>query len=267
MPDAARIVFVHELRASLRTWVGWVVPVGALVALTSALQPSLAAGAMAAKIESMPLALRKAFGVAIVDFHRPAAYLATNFTIVTVTAALFSALLGAGMIAKEETLRTAELLYALPASRTQILFGKLGALVIYTLAYPWALAAIAFMTLGGVADQPLEPVVIASLFVGATALAMCVAGVGMLVAVLVRDKRSATGAALGAVLGSYFLGVITAIAEPAAPLRWLSPHKLAEPTAILVEGLDPGRIGVLVLVGAAAAAAAIRRYRKQDMHA
>lgn len=267
MSDAARIVFGHELRGSLRTFLAWVLPVGAMVALTSALQPSLAAGALAAKLDSIPPMLRKAFGMEVVDFHRPAAYLATNFTTVTLTTALFAALLGASMIAKEEVLRTAELLYAQPTSRTRILVGKLGALAAYAVAFPCALAAVALAVLGAVAERPLEPLVILALFAGALAIALCFAGLGMLAATLVRDKRSAAGVALGAVLGSYFLGVISAIAEPAAPLRYLSPHKLAEAPAILTGGLDPLRVGALIVLGAVFAAIAIRRYRTQDIHA
>jgi ABC-2 type transport system permease protein len=265
--DATALVFRHELRASLRTWLVWVVPVGAMVAMTSALQPSLAAGPLAAKLDSMPDLLRKAFGLEVVDFHRPAAYLATNFTTVSLSAALFAGLLGAAMIAKEEVLHTAEVLFAQPTSRTRILLGKLGALVVYTLAFPLVLAVIAMVVLGIVADRPLEPLAIAELFLGATAIALCFAGLGMLVAALVSDKRSAGGAALGVVLGTYFLGILSAIAEPAAPLGWLSPHELAKAPHILMHGLDPLRVTLLVALGAGSATLAFAFYRRRDIHA
>lgn len=264
---AGRLVLRRELRASLRTWLAWAAPVAAMVAMTCALQPSLAAGRLAAKLDSMPPLLRKAFGIASLDFHRPVAYLAVNFTIVALATALFAALLGASLLAKEETLRTAELLYTVPASRGRILAGKLGALVAYTLALPAVLAVVALVVLGIVVERPLEPGAIVGLFAGAAAVAVCFAGIGMLVAALVRDKRTATAAALGAVMGTYFAGIVSAIAEPAAPLRWLSPHKLVEPTAYLAHGLEPVRLAGLVLLGAAAAALAIIRYRRADIHA
>jgi ABC-2 type transport system permease protein len=266
-PRAARIVMQRELRASLRTWLSWTVPIAGMVAMTSSLQPSLASGPLAAKLDSLPPFLRKAFGIEALDFHRPAAYLATNFTVVALATSLFAATLAATLLAKEETLHTAELLYTQPVSRARILAGKLGALAVYVLALPAVLAAVALVTLGAVAERPLEPLVIGSLFVGATAVAVCFAGFGLLAASLVRDKRSASGAALGVVLGTYFLGIISAIAEPAAPLRWLSPHKLAEATAILMHGLAPLELAALVVVGAAAGALAIARYRRQDIHA
>jgi ABC-2 type transport system permease protein len=261
------IVFARELRGGLRGFLMWVVPVGAMLAMVCALQPSLAGGVLAAKLDSLPPAMRQAFGFQMVDFHRPAAYLATNFLYVTLTAGLFGATSGAAVVAREETLRTAELLFALPVSRTAILLGKAAAVLVYVVLYPTLLALIAMGVLGQVSDRPLEPALLASLFVSAGLLGVCFAGLGMFIATLLSDKRLAGGAALGAVLGTYFLGIISAIAAPAEPLRWLSPQKLLEPMWVLGNGLGGARVAALVALGGVAAAAAIARYRVQDIHA
>ena len=57
--DAIRILLVQELRQGLRSWLLWVIPVGFMVGLTCALQPSLAKGLLVAKMEAMPEGLRK----------------------------------------------------------------------------------------------------------------------------------------------------------------------------------------------------------------
>jgi ABC-2 type transport system permease protein len=264
--SAIRSIFGRELAANLRTFLGWLIPLAAIVAMSCALQPSMAAGPLGAKLDSMPEVLRKAFGIEALDFRRPVAYLATNFTTVLLPTALFGALLGAGAIAREETLRTAELLFALPVGRGRVLVGKAMAAAVYVLALPAALAVIALAAFGAVVDVPLEPAAILALFAGSAAVAVCFAGFGLLAAALVRDKRSATSAAVGIVLGTYFLGVISAIAAPAAPLRWLSPFKLADPAAIVGHGLAPAHVAALVALGVVTAVAAIARYRSQDIH-
>ncbi len=264
----AAILVRHELGASLRTFLAWLVPMACLLGLTCALQPSFAGdgGALAAKIQAMPETLRKAFGVELVDFRRPAAYLAINFLSVTLIASLFGGLLGARIVAKEETLHTAELLYAQPVSRVHILAGKAAAVAVYAIALPLALGLLAVAILAAVVPGPLEAGLMAALFGGAAALSVCFAGAGMLVAAVVRDARSAAGGALAIVLGTYFLGVLSAIAAPAAPLRWLSPYKLVEPIAILARGgLDPVGPAALVALGIAFAAAGIARHRRRDI--
>jgi len=271
-PDvpAGRILLGRELRANLRGFAVWLIPIALLLALVCAMQPSFGAkgGLLAAKLQAMPEALRKAFGLGLADFTHPATYLATNFVFVTLTAGLFAARLGAGLIAKEEVLHTAELLYAQPVSRTRILGGKAAALAVYTLAYPLALAAIAIPVLAAVVDQPLEPGLLLSLFAGAAAIAACFAGAGMLAAVVVPDKRAAGGAALAIVVGTYLIGAVSAIAEPVAALRWLSPYRIVEPAAIVARGgLDPVATGALVAAGVAFGLTAVVRYRRQDIHA
>src|SRR5262249_13783939 len=174
---------------------------------------------------ALPEGLRKAFGVGMVDFSRPAAYLATNFLAVTLIASLFGGLLGARIVAKEETMHTAEMLYAQPVSRVHVLAGKPAAAAGYAIALPRGGAIVAAAIRAAVVPAPLEPGLIAALFGGAAALAVCFAGAGMLVAALVRDARSATGGALAIVLGTYFLGALSAIAAPPPPPPLPSPYQ------------------------------------------
>jgi len=265
-----RILLARELRANLRSALSWMVPVAGLLALTCALQPSFAGngGLLEAKIQAMPEAMRRGLGLALVDFQRPAAYLAANFLFVSLTGALFAALLGAGVVAREETLHTAELLYAQPVSRAQVLAGKAAAVALYALAFPLAMGAVAVPILAAVAARPVEPGLMIALFAGAAAVNLAFAGAGMLAAALVREPRSAAGVALALALGTYFVGVISAIAATAAPLRWLSPYKLVEPAAVVARGgLDPVAGIALVGLGLALVAAAIAGYRRRDLHA
>jgi beta-exotoxin I transport system permease protein len=269
MRDGAAIVFAHELRVNLRGLLAWLLPVGALLALTCALQRSYVdSGLFEAKLQSLPAAMRHALGLELVDFRRPPVYLATNFLFVVLPSSLFAGLLGAALVAKEEILHTAELLYAQPASRGAILAGKAGALALHVIAFPATLGAIAIATLGAMAAAPLEAGLVAQLFAGAVTLAIAFAGLGMLIAALVRDARAAAPVALGLVFGTYLIGVISAIAAPAAPLRFLSPFKLVEPsTTVAAGGLAPVRAAALIALGVAAGALAIARYRRRDLHA
>jgi hypothetical protein len=57
--------------------------------------------------------------------------------------------------------------------------------------------------------------------------------------------------------GSYFVGVLSGLHDVVAPLRWVSPHKLAEPTQILLNGVASAGIGLLLAGGVGAAWGAI----------
>lgn len=265
-PPVVLVVLTRELRASFRTFLAWSIPLAGMLALVCVLQPSLANGPLGAKLQSMPEVMRHAFGLELVDFHSPVAYLATNALTFTVGVALFASLLGASIIAKEETLHTAELLYAQPACRSRILAGKLGAVAIYALALPLGLALVSTGLLELVADRHVEPAM-AGLWLANAAVALGFAGLGALVAATVRDARTATGATLAVVLGAYFVGLLSMMTSVTEPLRYLSPFKWNEPVAVAAHGLSVlGVVGAIVL-GAGAAIVAIRRYRHRDLHA
>jgi len=264
--DVTLVVMTRELRAHLRTFLAWSIPLAGMLALVCALQPSLASGPLGAKLESMPALMRRAFGLEMVDLHSPAAYLATNALTFTIGVALFAGLLGASILAKEETLHTAELLYVQPASRAQILAGKLGAVAIYAVVVPAVLGLLSAAILAAVAGRPIEPAFV-ELWGASAATALCFAGLGALVAASVRDARTASGAILGVVLGTYFVGMLSIMTPVTEPLRYLSPFKWNEPVAIVARGMSSLGVVIALGLGVAAAVAAVRRYTRRDLHA
>lgn len=264
--EPALVVMRRELGAHARGTLAWWLPLAAMLALACALQPQLAGGVLAAKLEAMPVEMRRAFGLALLDFHRPAAYLAANFLAVSLGTGLLAARLGAVAVSREEAQRTAELLYALPVTRARILAGKAGAVAAYAIGFPLALALASVPVLAAVSERPLELGLVAQLFAGAAAAGLCLGGVGMLIGACLRDARAAGGLALLASLGVWLLGLLSALAPATAPLGWLSPYRHVEPVAIVsAGGLDPLTAAALVAVGAAAAALAVARYRRRDI--
>ncbi|MCA9676065.1 MAG: ABC transporter permease subunit [Kofleriaceae bacterium] len=263
-------VLAHELGAHRRTFLRWVIPMAALLAMVAALQPSMAGdgGVLAAKLAAMPAAFRRAFGLEAFDLARPAGYLATYFVYVSLTAALLGASLGATLVAKEEARRTGELLLTQPVARTQVLLGKAGAAAIYAVAYNLVLAVVAIVALAIAVDGPAQASLIAGMFAGAAALGVCFAGVGMLVATLGREPRGAAQVAMGVVLAAYLVGAVAAIAPAAHALGYLSPFRAVMPADVIAGGgAAPLPLIALVAVGVVAAAAAIARYARKDIHA
>lgn len=269
-PPVVRLLAGRELTAHRRTFLAWAAPVALLLVMVASLQPSMAGdgGVLAAKLEAMPEGLRRALGMTAVDLARPASYLSINFVYVTLTASLLAATLGATMLAKEESLRTAELLYAQPVDRRRVVAGKAAAALAYVLAFNALLAVVAIGALAAFVAAPVEPALIAQMFVGTTALGVCFTGVGLLVAAVAPRPRLAGGIALGITLGAYLLAVAAAAAPGGARIGELSPFRHVEPSTIVARGgVDPIAVIALVAVGVACGAAAIARYARRDLAA
>src|SRR5665648_8529 len=76
-------------------------------------------------MDALPKAVGAVFGLTGFDLSTAAGFFGVLFMYIAVMAAVHAALLGSGLIAKEERDRTSEFLYAKPASRAKILTGKL----------------------------------------------------------------------------------------------------------------------------------------------
>jgi ABC-2 type transport system permease protein len=262
------VVLARELRAHRRSFALWVIPIALLIVAVVGLQPSMAGdgGVLAAKLAAMPESMRRAFGMMAIDLQRPAAYLSINFLYVTLTAALSGGLHGAAVIAKEETQRTAELLYSQPVDRLHVVLGKALAVALGAIAFNAALAAVALGALAAILSGPLEPGLVLALFGGTTCLGLASGGLGMLVATVVRRARVAGNVALGLVVGMYLIGLVGAISPAAELLRWLSLFEYVAPARILARGgLHPLAAGGMVTLGVCATAIAISRYRRRDL--
>ena len=264
------IAMSRELRALLRSFLIWAGLTTAFVILMAALQPSMAGdgGLFGAKLKAMPPTLLKAIGITILDFRRPAGYLATSFVYVALVGALQAALFGAVVLAREEALRTAELLFVQPASRLSLLAGKATAALVYVIGFHVLLTVATVATFAVVTDVPLELDLLLSLYGGSAGLALCFLGLGMLAASLVPDARRASGGALGVVLGTFLLSTLSVISPQAEKLGWLSPFKLFDAGRTVLEGgLSFGRVALLLAIGAAAAVAAALRFCRKDIRA
>ena len=264
------LILTRELRANLKTFFAWAIPVGLLVAIAQSVQPSMAApdSLLAAKLEVLPEGMKQAFGMTAGDLSRPASYLAVNFIYVTLTSTLFAGLLGASMLAKEELHHTAEALLSLPISRGAVFAGKLVATLALAAAYQLVMAAAGIGTLAAVVTGDLQLPLLVQVFAGAGLLSLTFGAIGLLVSTLVKEARSASGATLGIVLGTYLLGVMATLGGKAEKAGVISPYKLVEPGDIVAaDGLEGVKVAALVAIGVAAASAAFVRFSRRDIHA
>lgn len=266
--SALRLVLGRDLRAHLRGFLFWLVPVVALVVMVVSIAPSMMkqGSMLEAKLQLMPEGLKRVVGMSLLDFRRPPSYLALNFVYMTLTASLSAGMLGANILAKEESLKTAELLLSQPVARTRIFVAKALVVVIHAIAFNTVIAVIAIAGLAIVLTVPIEADRIAQLYVGTTALALGFGGIGMLVATLVKRARVAGNAALGVVLGAYLLEVVGALSPDLDWLGRLSPFRPMAPSRIIAAGgVDPLALVGLVAIGVTAATVAGVRYARRDI--
>ena len=114
-----RALFLHELKANIKTLLIWGITVGALGTLCILLYSGIEADIkdLAENFSNMG-AFSEAFGMSTLGIGTITGYFATEVgTIHGLGGGMFAAMLGGSMLSKEEDGHTGEFLYTLPFSR------------------------------------------------------------------------------------------------------------------------------------------------------
>ena len=175
---------------------------------------------------------------------------------------LFAALAGIAALAGEEKERTAEFLMTHPVSRQRIVAEKLAALMIRIFVFDVAvtlLTGASILLIGEEIHVGKYLVLMGTYLILHLELALISFGLSAFI------RKGGVPIALGAVMGFYFLSIVSNIAEEAEFLQYLTPFGYANGTYLL-EHLHPEPIALSVGIALAAASvlAAFLRYRTKE---
>lgn len=220
-------------------------------------------------VQNYPEPILRAFGI------EPGAGLLTSFAgfmhaevfsfVWPLVAALFVVMSGAAVVAQEVERGTAELWLSVPATRTQLLGGKLLALLVDTLVV--VLASLATMVvLAPVVDAELTARGVFLLGVVLLDFLVAVGGIAVLFSALSSERGKAAALTAGLLLAMYLAWVIAGISERWDWLRYLSIFTAYQPREAL-EGsaLNWPALFLLDAIGLGCALAALLTFRRRDI--
>lgn len=120
-------VFLAELRMLRKSTIIWSVVMALFMYVSMVKYGTIAKDAVASQqlIDAFPDTMKAVFGMTGLDLTTVSGYVGVCFIFVAILLALHGGLLGAQLIAREETDHTSEFLYVRPRSRAAILLAKL----------------------------------------------------------------------------------------------------------------------------------------------
>ncbi|MGI6642789.1 MAG: ABC transporter permease subunit [Bacillota bacterium] len=260
-------IFRKDLLDNLRTSLIWTVSLVAFCVWMMSLFSSFAdAGEILGFVEQFPESFRKAFGVDRLNMATVDGFFGTEIHLmILLFGSIFAALLGSGILSKEENGRTIEFLLSKPVSRRRVLTSKV--LVYTTLllafnAFIWT-ASYAAMNSHDTSFDERAFWILGGMTVGAH---LTFANLGFLGSVFVTRSRSVYAGSLGFVLFMYALQLVADTSENLKFLGHLSPIKWASGPDILSKGaVVPGYLTALLAVNLAALAMACVLYQRKDI--
>jgi len=202
-----------------------------------------------------------------VDFFQPAGWLAAAMnhpvTIALMTGAALTVATGA--VAAEVERGTIDLVLVRPVGRRPFLLGKaVAAIATITAAELGGLIGVilARATIDRMGEIPLADVLRG--FLGSWLLYSAFAMVGLLVSTRTSLRGRATGAAVGIVVGGFFVNFIALLIDGLSGLRFVSPFHYFDPGGLLA-GQGSWKLLVLPALGLVALGVALASFARRDL--
>jgi len=217
-------------------------------------------------MDALPKGVQAVFGLTGFDLSTAAGFFGVLFMYIAVMGAVHAALLGSGLIAKEERDRTSEFLYSKPASRGKILTGKLLAglfnLVVFNLV---TLASSVYFVDYFNKDAPFGADIIL-LMAGLFFIQLVFFAIGALVAGTTHRPKAAASVATSIMFLTFLLAYAINMEEKLDFLKFITPFKYFDAANLMADhALDPVFVVLSVAIVVVAIFGTYRFYAGRDL--
>lgn len=260
-------LLMHELKMNRKAFLIWMVCLGfscfGCLLLFEGLEETMEE--MAAAYAQMG-AFSAVLGLDRLSVGTVEGFYATEVALMfAVGGAMFAAMTGAAIVAKEEEGHTAEFLHTLPFGRETIILWKYAALVLLILLFDLCCVAWVLAGFGLVGQFP--PTGEFCMYHGAQLMMQL--EIGSLCFLLSScSKRKQIGAALGGAILLYMMELMCRIVPDLEGLKYVTPYYFSNGADIFAEGrVDAVMVVISAVVTILCAAASVVVYRRRDIAA
>lgn len=258
-------LFWHECKSNVKSLLIWALCVGGLccgcLLLYESMEDSIAQMAdMYAGMGAFSVAL----GLDKINIGTLEGFYAIEIAIMlSLGGAMFAALMGAGMVAKEEEGHTSEFLSTLPFTRTRVILEKYAAMVALLVAFH--VICIGLVLLGFVCMGESPDTGNFCRYHGACFLMNLEVGSISFLVSAARQKRP-TGAALGLAVFLYMIDLMCRVVPSLENAKYVTPYYFANAADIFSESaVDPVMAGISGGITVAAFIFSLVIYNRRDL--
>jgi ABC-2 type transport system permease protein len=261
-------IFIRELKANLKSLVIWSVIIAVLIFMAATKFTAFAGDPETLKmLDSLPPAMLDVFNMRAFNLTTLSGFYGIMFIYFGLMGAIASAMWGSDIISKEERDKTVEFSLVLPVSRTRVITAKaLAALVncILFVLITWAISLVEVQSFNP--DQAFYN------YLGLQMRAMFVIeliflALGLLLGCAMKQYKRSASIAVGIILATYFMSVVSGMQEKLDFLKWFTPFKYFDAADLFRSGrMDSTYLLISVGIIVVCVALAYFAYNKRDLY-
>jgi len=261
-------IFVRELKANLKSLIIWCLIISLLIIIGTAKFTAYFGNPEMLKIlDAFPPAVLDVFSMRGFNLTTVSGFFGIMFVYFGLMGAIAAAMWGSDIISKEERNKTVEFSLVLPVSRSRVITAKgLAALVdcILLVLVTWGVSLVTVRQFNP--DQAFYS------FLRLEMKALCMIeliflALGLLLGCAMKQYRWSASTAVGIILATYFISVISAMQDKLNFLKWFTPFKYYDAIALFTSGhLDSTYLLISFGIIAVCLLAAYLSYNRRDLY-
>lgn len=261
-------IFIHELKANLKSLITWSVIVALVIMMTLAKYSAFAGDPeMLKMLDSMPPAMLDAFSMRGFNLTTLSGFYGVMLIYFGLMGAIAAAMWGSDIISKEERDKTVEFSLVLPVSRSRVITAKALAALVNCIVF-----VLITWTLSLVATQSYKPDQAFYDFLALEMQAMFMIeliflSIGLLLGCGMKQYKLSGSTAVGIILTTYFMSIVISMQPDLDFLRYFTPFKYFDAGELFRSGkMD----GTYLLISAALIVVCVIAsywvYNKRDLY-
>lgn len=260
-------LFLREWKANRKALVIWCacMVLGVLSGMAKYTAYS-SGGASNQALNDLPQSMKALLGMGSFDVTKMSGFYALLFLYIAVAAAIHAALLGSGILAKEERDKTAEFLFTKPVSRGSVVTAKLLAalvnvVILNLVTFLSSLVMVAAYNKGKDISGEVAVFLLSLLIIQLIFLSL-----GAFLSALLKNPKKSGAIAAGLVMGAYVVTEITNLNDQLNILKVLSPFQYFSAGDIIGgKGLNPAIVAASLILAAIFTVLSYFSYHRRDL--
>jgi ABC-2 type transport system permease protein len=261
-------IFLRELRANLKSLLIWsgIVILFSLVGF-SKFSAFYGNPELLAILDSMPPAMIAAFGMRAFNLTTVSGFFGIMVVFYGLILSISAAMWGTDIITKEVRDKTVEFALTLPVTRTRLITAKIAAASansLILLLVTWGITLVGAQRYGP--DREFYRFVSVSM-VSFLLMQIIFLALGIFLGCVMKRHKRAGSAAVGILLGSYFVSVLQGMNKDLDFLKYFTPFKYFDPGLMFRESrIELVFVFLSLAIAVALLAGAYAAYSKRDMY-
>lgn len=207
-----------------------------------------------------------AIGAASTDMTTAEGFLSILSIYIFLPTAIYSGLLGSGIISKEEKNKTAEYLFTLPISRKQVITSKLIVAIFYSLLLDLSIILGCYLAFSRFSPEPIFYTFLGNLSIGIFLTQMIFLSMGVALASALKQYKLSGSITITVLISAYLLTILLGFVEELDFLKYVSPFNYYSSENMLNSNFELSYLLITAGVVIAGISTLFITYPKRDLY-